>query len=377
MIDVRPVRSRRDLSEFIDLPERLYRDDPAWTPALKPELRKLLQKETNPWFEHGDAQLFMAYRGDELVGRISAQVDHLHNRHYEERTGFFGFFECIEDAEVAKALFDRASEWLRDRGMSKIRGPLSFGINGIAGCLIDGFEYPPYLDMGHNPPFYPALIEGYGFEKAKDLYAWRYDVSEDPPDMSLNMAEQMEAIPGLKVRDVDMQHFDRDLGIIMEIFNDAWSKNWGYVPLTDAEIRKLADEMKLVIEPRLAFIAEYEGDPVAISVTIPNINQLLLRSRGSSTPMAYARLLWDLKIKKNIDTARLVILGIKKSARGGPLSGLSVLLYVKTHVIGKSLGYRMAELGWTLEDNAKINMGIEIMGGKRYKTYRVYDRDLG
>jgi hypothetical protein len=376
MIDIRPVRTATDLKRFIDLPERLYRDDPAWVPALKPELRKHLSKKHNPFFDNGEAELFLALRGGVVVGRISAQVDLAHNARYEEKTGFFGFFETENDRAVSDALLDAAAAWLRNRGMTRIRGPFSFNINHPTGLLVEGFEHPPYLEMTHNLPYYPELVEQWGMVKAKDMFAWRYDCSIDPPEMIQQIADTVAQHPGLVVREVRMDRLEEDLQIIVGLFNEAWSQNWGFVPLTDREIRKMASELKLILDPRMVFIAEVDGEPAAISLTLPNLNQVLRRARGLSTPLMYARVLWDLKVKRNLSQARLVILGIRKKFRGSALGGLSVLLYVKTHWVGKSLGMKEAELSWTLEDNERINMGIQMMGGDPYKRYRVYEKDI-
>lgn len=373
MVEVRPVRSKKELKAFIHLPERIYADDPAWVPPLWMDQPKIFSKTKNPFFEHGDGEFFAAWRGDTIVGRITAQVDHLHNERYNERTAFFGFFESENDPAIAKALLDTAIQWARDRGFSLIRGPFSFGINGIAGVVIKGHEFPPYLEMAHTPPYYQTLLEDYGFEKAKDLIAWRYGVEDDPMEGVQAIADWVEGHDDLTVRTLRMDHFEEDLRIVLEIFNEAWQNNWGYVPLTEKEIKALADEMKLVADPRLIFIAEIDGEPAAVSLTVPNVNQVLHRSRGAGLVGQTARTLWDIKVKKNIDTARLIILGIRPKFRGRKLS---ILLYCKTHWTGKQIGMKQAELGWTLEDNDKINSGITLMGGDPYKTFRVYDMVL-
>lgn len=376
MVDIRAVKSKSDLSNFLKLPEKLYANDPCWVPPLMPELKKHLSPRHNPFFDNGEAELFLAWRGDEPVGRISAHIDMTHNELHGEKTGFFGFFEAIDDQAVSEALFRTAEDWLKNRGMDRMRGPHSFTINQISGILIEGFDTPPYIEMGHNLPYYPALCEAVGLEKVKDLFAWRYDSSIDPNEGVQMIADQVAQHPGLVVREVRMDHFEEDLRIIMDIFNEAWVKNWGFVPMSDKEVKKLAEEMKLVIDPRMAFIAEVDGEPAAISLTIPNINQALLRARGKWTPVMYAQLLWDLKVKKNIDQARLMVLGVRKKFRGSVLGGLSVLLYCKTHWVGQSLGVKEAELSWTLDDNDKINAGIMMMGGQKYKVYRMYEKAL-
>jgi hypothetical protein len=376
MIEIRTVKTQRELKQFMDLPKRIYANDPAWVPALDFELKKQLSR-TAPFFEHGDAELFTAWRGGQMVGRISAQYDRLHNERYSEKTAFFGFFETEDDETVSRALFDAAVAWARKHGMNLIRGPFSFSINHIAGCLIEGFETPPYLDMAHNLPYYPKLIEAYGFTKAKDLIAFRYDATVDPPEMAQELAKQVEATPGLVIREVRKSHFEEDLGIILSVFNEAWSQNWGFVPMTDAEVKLVAENLKLVLDPRLAFIAEFEGEPAGVCVTIPNINQLLHKTRGLPTPLVLGRMIWDLKVRRRVNQARLVILGVRRKFRGSALGGLSVLFYVKTHFVGQACGMTEAELSWTLEDNYRINQGIEMMGGKPYKLYRVYDLSLG
>lgn len=376
MIDVRMVKSSADMRAFLNLPARLYASDPMWVPPLMPELKKHLSNKHNPFFDNGEAQLFVAWRGTEPVGRISAHIDHTHNQRTSGKTGFFGFFECINDVTVSNALFDTAQDWLRNRGMERVRGPHSFTINQISGILIDGFDTPPYIEMGHNLPYYQQLCEAAGFEKVKDLLAWRYDSSIDPNEGVQMIADQVAQYPGLVVREMRMSHFEEDLRIIMDIFNEAWSQNWGFVPMSDREVKKLADEMKMVIEPRMAFIAEVDGVPAAISLSVPNINQALLRARGLPTPLMYARLIWDLKVRRNISQARLMVLGVRKQFRGSVLGGLSVLLYCKSHWVGKSLGMKEAELSWTLDDNDKINAGIMMMGGEKYKVYRMFEKSL-
>ena len=377
MIEVRPVRGRRDMAAFINLPWRLYAHDPAWVPPLKPEVKAHLDRARNPFFEHAEAELFLAWRSGRVVGRISAQIDRSHNERFNEKTGFFGFFEAEDDVTVATALFDKAGAWLKARGMNLMRGPFNFSINHTAGLLIDGFETPPYLEMTHNPRYYVPLVEGYGFAEAMDLYAWKYDATRPPPEICLQISKAVAEHPGLKVREVNMANFESDLRIILDVFNEAWSKNWGFVPLTDSEIRKAAKELKLIIDPRLALIAEVDGEPAAIAMTFPNLNEILGRTRGYGTVRTYARLLWELKVKKNFKTARLMLLGVRPKFRGSMLGGgLSVHLYVETHKRGSSMGITEAELSWTLASNEKINNGIRLMGGEVYKTYRVYDKAL-
>ncbi|RME75998.1 MAG: hypothetical protein D6776_02070 [Planctomycetota bacterium] len=375
-IEVRPVTTGRDRRRFVDLEWRCKRDLPHWVPPLRLERRELIDPRKNPFFEHGEAQLFLAWRGGEPIGRISAQIDRLHLERHGDATGFFGFFDAPNDPEVAAALWEAARGWLRERGMERARGPFQLNINGESGLLVDGFDTPPSLMMPHNPPYYAALLEGLGFEKAKDLYAWRYE----PGELSATtreIADKTRAAPGLRLRSVDTRRLREEVRTIMTIFNEAWENNWGFVPLTERELDKMAAEFRLIIDPALALIAEIEGEPAAMALALPNLNAVIGDLDGRLLPFGWAKLLWRLKVRKP-DSARLVLLGIRpKFRRRRALKGLSVLLYAEIHTRGTAAGYTGAsELSWTLEDNRRINQGIALMGGKRYKTYRIYERAL-
>ena len=374
-VTIRSVRSRRDLKKFIRLPWKIYRNDPAWIPPLIQERLQFLNKKKNPFFEHAEAELFLAERGGEIVGRISAHIDRLHNQTHHDKTGFFGLFEAINDPEVAEVLLNQAAAWLRERGMKTIRGPCSFSMNEEPGVLIEGFECPPFPLMNHTPRYYPQLLERWGMKKIKDLYAWRYDATKPVPEAPLRIAEEVRKHPGLRLREVSKKTLDRDIWEIMEVVNSAWQNNWGFVPLTKNEIRKAAKDFKLFLDPKVAFIAEMDGKPAAICLAIPNIHEAIKDLNGRLFPFGFFKLLYRIKARK-IRSARLMLLGVKKEYRGSVLGGLSVLLYVKIHQEGKTRGYTMGELSWTLEDNQKINAGIEFMGGERYKTYRIYERTI-
>lgn len=375
-LTIRPVEGRSDLKKFIRLPWKIYQGDPAWVPPLLKERRDFLNPQKNPFFEHADIALFLAERDGEPVGRISAQIDHLHNRTHREQTGFFGLFESINDPETAACLFDNAAGWLKARGMRAIRGPFSFSINEEAGLLVEGFEHPPFLLTAHNPRYYPDLLERWGLKKLKDLYAWRYDSSRPVPEMAAQIAEETRKIPGLIVREVDPRNLEKDIRILVDVFNSAWRQNWGFVPLTENEIRKAAQDFKTILEPKLALIVEIGGVPAAISLALPNLNEAIKDLNGRLFPFGIFRLLYRIKRKK-IRSARLILLGVEKQFRKEVLGqGLSVLLYTEKHRRSGELGHWGGELSWTLEDNQKINLGIELMGGERYKTYRVYEKSL-
>ncbi len=373
-VAVRPVLSLRDRHRFIRFPHQLYADDPNYCAPLDAMVWEQTSQRLNPWFEHGEAQFYLAFRGDRVVGRISAQVDQMHLKQHDDGAGFFGFFEVDEDPEAAQALLATATDWCRSRGMERIRGPFSLSINQESGLLVEGFDTPNYIMMPHGRPYYAEFVEAAGFEKAMDMYAWQYS-RERIPEYAFEMADAAKGHPGVEIRDLDMAHVGRDVRIIMDIFNEAWSKNWGFVPLTEAELDKMAQEFKLVVDPELCMIAEVDGVPAAMTVALPNINEAFRDLDGKLFPAGWAKLLYRLKIK-NPKTFRCVLLGIRKEYRKVAMGGLSVLLYTTIYQRAYDKGYELAEASWTLETNKGINQGMELMGAEKYKTYRVYEKEL-
>lgn len=373
-VAVRPVISLRDRHRFIRFPHRLYADDPNYCAPLDAMVWEQTSRRLNPWFEHGEAQFYLAFRGDRVVGRISAQVDQMHLKQHDDGAGFFGFFEVEEDPEAARALLTTAEDWCRSRGMERIRGPFSLSINEESGLLVDGFDTPNYIMMPHGRPYYDEFVTGAGFEKAMDLYAWQYS-RERIPEYAFEMADAAKDHPGVTIRDLDMDNIERDVRIIMDIFNEAWSKNWGFVPMTEAELDKMAQEFKLIVDPELCMIAEVDGNPAAMTVALPNINEAFRDLDGKLLPGGWAKVLYRLKVKSP-KTFRCVLLGIRKKYRKVAMGGLSVLLYTTIYKRAFDKGYELAEAGWTLETNKGINQGMELMGAERYKTYRVYEKEL-
>jgi hypothetical protein len=374
-IAVRPVRTRADRAAFIEVPYALHGGDPHWVPPLRFERRELLDPRKNPFFEHGEAELFVAWRGGRPVGRISAQLDRLHHERHDAGEGFFGFFDAPDDPDVVAALWRAAEAWHRERGHRRVLGPFSFTINGEMGVLVDGFDSPPFLMMNHNPPYYGARLEALGLRKAKDVFAWRY-VPGELNEATRQIAEYTRGVPGLRLRPLDARRMDAEVRTVMTIFNEAWSNNWGYLPFTERELAKMAQEFRLLLDPRVAFVAEIDGEPAAMALSLPNLNEAIADLKGSLFPTGLAKLLWRVKVR-GLSSLRLVLLGIRPKFRGRPeLKGLSVLLYVETHQQAVAAGYHLGELSWTLEDNDKINQGIRLMGGEPYKTYRVYTKAL-
>lgn len=373
-IDIREIPIGGDLRPFLDVPNVVYADDPCYIRPLDFELKDRLSRK-NPFFQNAEGTTFVAFQNGKPVGRITAQIDRNHLARYQDDTGFFGFIDTIDDEEVCKALIDRAKAWLHARGMKRIRGPLSLNVNEEMGCLVDGFDTPPMIMMPHHRSYQGKLIELAGLEKAKDVYAWRYIPGEVPPRAARAHAD-ISKLPEVSIRTMDRKQLDRDVRLVMDIFNDAWSENWGFVPLTEAELAKMAQDMKLILNPELTRIAEVDGEPAAFVVTLPNINESIRDLNGQLFPFGFAKLLYRLKIDKP-KTARLALLGIKKKFRQmRKYAGLSAYLYVEMNETAKRLGVRMGELSWTLEDNGPVNVGIRMMGGKVYKTYRVYEGEL-
>ncbi len=364
-----------DLADFMKVADVVYADDPAYIAPLRMEVKERLTPGKNPFWAHAEGRLFTARRDGQLVGRISAQIDHEHLKHHQDGAGFFGFFDTIDDAEVADALLAEAEAWLRAKGSTVMRGPFSLSINEESGVLVDGFDTPPALMMPHHRVYQSGHLDRLGFVKAKDLWAWKYVVAE-PPKRAARAWESMQALPEVRFRSVDPSRMRAELDSILDIFNDAWKDNWGFVPATEAEVEKMAKDMKLLIDPRLAFFAEVKEEPVGMCVCLPNLPTLTHDLNGRLAPFGWAKLLWRLKVKKP-RAGRLMLLGIKQKMRGKRrYGGLSTAMYAELAYRGIQHDFEWAELSWTLEDNRPINLGIKAMRAKVYKTYRVYEKPL-
>ncbi len=373
-VEIREVALGGNLKDFLDVVDYIYLGDSNYVRALDFDLKQRLSKK-NPFFRHGDGALFAAYLNGKCVGRVSAQIDHLWNERYKEKTGFFGFFDTIEDQAVADALLDRANAWLRARGMKRSLGPMSLNSNEEMGCLIEGFDTPPMIMMPHHREYQGGLIEQAGFKKTKDLFAWKYVVGPLPPRAQKAVA-MIEELPEVKVRHIDKNHLEREVKLVMDIFNDGWSDLWGFVPMTEPELKKMAEDFKMLLVPELTYIVEIDGEAAAFAIAIPNLNEFIHDLGGKLSALGIAKLLWRFKVQGGT-TARLALLGIRKKYRAMKKYGaLSAFMYSALSKSGAKLGIKWGELSWTLEDNTPVNLGIKLMGGTVYKKYRLYEREL-
>jgi hypothetical protein len=372
---IQRVEDRPALKQFLLLPAALHAGDRNWVQPLMFERLEHLNPKKNPWFDHAEVGYWLAFRGERPVGRISAQVDHLHLERYGDATGHFGFLDAEDDAEVFKALFEAAEEWLKARGMRRVTGPFSLSVNDESGLLVEGFETPPYMMMGHAPRYYGPRVEARGYRTAKNLIAYIYKLSAPSP-RAKRMLDRLSQDAGLSFRPIAMRRFDEELRIIVDIFNDAWSDNWSFVPMTPAEVDYMGKNLKPILRAEYAWIGEVEGRPAGMAVTLPNLNEAIADLRGRLLPFGWAKLLWRLKVR-GTRSARMVLMGVRKryhgTARGAALA-LGVTEAVRSW--NAVHGAKEAELSWVLEDNRPVRDMIELLGGRAYKTYRVYEKSL-
>lgn len=374
-VNVTPVISASERDAFIKFPWRIYRNDPAWVPPLIIERKEFLNRRKHPFYQHGDAELFLAWSGDEIAGRIMASDDPRYNSIHGSNVGCFGLFDCVDDIEVARALVEAAADWLRRKGRSEIMGPIDYSTNYVCGLLIEGFEHPPTLLMAHNPPYYARLIEGNGFVKEKDWYAWWFSEFPAPAERLRQIATARARKHRVKVRPIDKSRLEEESQRIISIYNQAWEKNWGYVPFTPAEAEHMARELKPIIVPEGALIAEIDDKPVGFVLGVPDINVALRRLNGRLTtfglPIGLLKLLY---YQRKIRTGRLVALGVIEQYRRAGVAEMLVLQVIEEAFVRR--GFVGGELSMTLEDNVMVNRFIEAMGAKRYKTYRIYGKAI-
>jgi GNAT superfamily N-acetyltransferase len=375
-VNVRPVLSQHDQKVFLDVPHTLYGKDSNWVAPLYFERHEHLNPKKNPYFDHADTQLFVAEKNGKPVGRISAQIDKLHLERYKDATGQFGFLEATDDAQVFAALFETAEKWLKSRNIKRVRGPFSFSINDEMGLLIDGFDTPPNMLMGHALPYYQKQIEARGFTKAKDVIAYFLD-NHDPLPRSMAAAyERAMKSPHIEVRPLDKKNLARDLDIILSIHTDAWSDNWGFVPFTAKELKVLGDNLKILVSREYIAIASYKGVPAAFAVTLPNINDWITGLGGKLLPFGWAKVMWNL-FARPPKSVRMPLMGVRREFHGtltGSSLALAVIETVRRYHISR--GTRNGELSWILEDNMPMRHILEALGARPYKTYRIYEKSL-
>lgn len=376
-IEIRTIEPGASPALFLAAAERVFAGDPAWIAPLRFEMEQRLHPKKNPLFAHAEAALFVALEDGQPVGRMSASIDHEWQRTWNDKTGHFGFFDTVDDPAVASALFLEAEAWLRARGVERVVGPMSLSANEEIGLLVEGFEHPPALMMGHSRAWQGTLAEACGYAKEKDLLAWRFDRETPLTKRALKAWEDVEALPEITLRSIDTRRLAEELGVIVDIYNEAWAGKWGFVPITEAEVAKMAADMKLVLDPDVAFVAVLDGEPVGMCVMIPNLNEVIADLNGRLLPFGWAKLLWRAKVRRPRST-RLILLGIREHIRKNVkrYGGLSAAMYVEVARRGKAKGYEWSELSWTREDDAPINVGIKAIGGRVYKRYRVYAKTL-
>lgn len=373
-VDVSQVASKRDLKAFIELPFRLHSSHPQWVPPLKLERRLFLHPRFNAYFSHGEAAYFLARHGGRVVGRVSAQIDHAYNDYHQTKWGWFGFLEMEDDQEVADALLGAARDWLVQRGCERMVGPADFSMNDESGILIEGFELRPMVRQPWHPPYYQRLVEAAGMAKAMDLLMWNLEVSERENVMPImwELADKVKSEHGIRVRPMRRRQLRKDLDAFAEVYNSAWSKNWGFVPFSKKDLDAYAQELHLVFDKHWFMLAEREdtGEVVAMAITIPDINEVLSKMKGRLLPYGWWHFVRKGHIMKRV---RVGFLGVKPSYQH---TGVAARLYQLHFDAAEARPQTGGEMGWILETNTAMNRGMEAMGGKVVKRYRVYERTL-
>lgn len=368
MIEIIPASDKNFFKEFLALPFKLYARYHLWVPPLLKDIRAQFSPQ-NPFFKHGEVASFIAKSDGDTVGRITAIYNSAHINFWDEQAGFFGFFECIDNLAVASALIEEAKQWLRKKGMVLLRGPMNFSTNEECGLLIDGYDSPPVIMMPYNPSYYHRLLEGCGLRKAKDLFAYTIDVPETLPEKILRVGKIAQR-HNIKVRHIDIKSFRQEVNVFKNIYNSAWQRNWGFVPMTEEEIEYIGRKLKPIIIPELALIAECKGEPVGFMLVLPDFNYVLKRLGGRLFPFGIFKALWYSRKTKDL---RIMLLGIKEGYRR---QGIDALLIIEGFKAIKRMGYKRVEFSWVLQDNTPVQRLIEMIGGKLYKTYRIYETEI-
>ncbi len=369
-VKIVPVTTKRDRERFIKMVWPLYKDYPNWVPPLLLDRRMILDTKKNPFYQHADIQLFLSYRNNEIVGRIAAILNHNHNSFHNENVGFFGFFESINDQTVSNMLIEKAKEWLSERGAESIRGPMNPSTNDDIGTLVEGFDKPPAVMMPYNPEYYDDLMRGAGLEKVKDIYSYYVHRDQVFGGKLFRVMEKLKQRETFKIRPLNMKDFKAELNRVKVVYNNAWSKNWGFVPMTDAEFDHLADSFKQIVDPRIVLFAEKDDQPVGFGLSVPDINQILIRNKKGRLIPGALRLLLN---KKKIDFIRIILLGVIHEYQRG---SAGAILFYETAVRGVQYGYYHGEAGWVLDNNIMMQRAADFLNAERYKTYRIYEAPI-
>lgn len=376
-IQIERVETKKQLREFIKVAWRVYEGNPYWVPWLYHERLVFFDKRKNPFFEHAEADYFIARRDGKAVGSIAAILNHRHNQFHDENVAHFGVFEVMDDEEAAASLLETACNWARNHGVKKILGPMNLSTNDECGLLIDSFDNPPVVMMPYNRPYYVDFIEAAGFSKAMDLWAWYADVNEtleNMPEKVLRLIDKVQERYRLDIRKISLKDWDSEVERVRGVYNSAWEKNWGFVPMTDAEFNHLANGLKPVIDPEIAFIVENEGKPVAFALALPDVLQPLRRVRpGPSVLGSYIGGAYMLLNKRRTDGIRVLVLGVIEKYRK---RGIDAMLYYELAKASAARGYKWAEASWILETNEMMNRALEAIDASVYKTYRIYEKGL-
>jgi hypothetical protein len=377
-MDVMPVQTRQQWHDFHHLPYRIYRDDPSWVPPLLLERKLHFSPKHNPFFQHARASLWLAYRGGEVVGRISAQIDQLHLDRYADATGHFGFIEAIDDVHVFARLLHAAENWLQQAGLRRSVGPVSFSMWDQPGLLVEGFGTPPKVMMGHARPYFASHIEAAGYRRTQDLLAYEYDGEVALPPEAARFLTRVQKRGDVNVRAIrkDRKHIHEEMALILDIFNDAWSNNWGFVPMTPAEFEDQVAILKYLLRSGDVAVANYKGQPAAFAIIIPNVNEVIHDLGGRLLPFGWAKMLWRLKVR-GTRTARMPLMGVRKALQNSAVGAALALSVIQaTRVFNIEHGTPFGELSWVLDHNERVKRIVDLVGAKLSKRYRIYEKTL-
>jgi len=374
-VEVRPVDSKRSLRTFVEFPYELYARDPVWVPPLLKEQQHQFSPRS-AFAQHAQLRLFVAYRDGRPVGRVSAQIDDLRIERYGDATGHFGVLEAIDDQAVFAALLEATEEWLRAQGMRRVIGPFNLSINGDIGLLVEGFDQPPVFLTGHGRPYYDLRVQALGYHKVKDVVAYSLDPTASPPRTMVESARRARETARVRIRPLDKSRLAEETAVISTVFNDAWADNWGFVPFTQAEFAELASALKYLVPRDLVQFAEVDGETAAMLVVVPNLNELIGDLRGKLLPLGWLKLLWRLRFQSP-RSARVALMGVRQKFHTSSLAMALVFgLIEAVRVSGATAGMQYLEMGWVLEDNFALLRLMRLLGGRRYKSYRIYEKSL-